>query len=145
MPSAKPIIPSRGPGAFVVRMGVAAVVGLLAGVGGGVFGDWPGPAGLALTVLVNLLAMGGALLVCLWWWRGIDEAAREAHKWAWWWGGCTGMAAGGMILMTALARKDALFDGLSGSEILAFGMALMLACQILGYGVAWLVWWAQRR
>lgn len=145
MPSAKPIIPARGPGAFVARMGVAVLVGLLAGIGGGVFGEWPGPLGLALTALVNLAAMGGALLTCLWWWRGIDEAAREAHKWAWWWGGCTGMAFGGVLLMTALARKDALFDGLSGSEILAFGMALMLACQILGYGVAWLVWWAQRR
>jgi hypothetical protein len=145
MSSAKPIIPSRGPGAFAARMGVAALIGLVAGIGGGVFGDWPGAVGLALTALVSLVAMGGCLLVCLWWWRGIDEAAREAHKWAWWWGGCTGMAIGGVILMTALSREDIPLGDLAGSEILALGMALMLTCQIIGYGVAWLVWWAQRR
>lgn len=145
MPSAKPIIPSRGPGAFAFRMGVAGLVGLVAGIGGGVFGGWPGPVGLALTVLVSVLAMGGCLLVCLWWWRGIDEAAREAHKWAWWWGGCSGMAVGGAVLLTALAREQEQIDTLSGNEVLAIGMMLMLTCQIVGYGVAWLVWWAQRR
>lgn len=145
MPSAKPIIPARGPGAFAARMGVAALIGLIAGIGGGVFGGWPGPVGLALTILVKILAMGGALLVCVWWWRGIDEAAREAHKWAWWWGGCSGMAVGGVILMTALSRKTPILADFSGGEVLALGMALMMTCQILGYSLAWLVWWAQRR
>jgi hypothetical protein len=148
MPRAKspPKLPARGLAAFAVRMGLALAVGLLAGVGGAVFGDWPGPLGLLLTVLVNTAAMGAALLICVWWWRGIDEAAREAHKWAWWWGGCTGMAVGGVALMTALGREaDTNLGGLSLNEVFASGVMVILLCQVIGYGIAWAVWWAKRR
>ena len=39
------------------------------------------------------------MLVAMWvslkWMSSIDEAAQEAHKWAWFWGGSSGMAVGG--------------------------------------------------
>jgi len=145
MPSAKPVIPARGPAAFAVRMGMAVAVGLLAGVGSQVFGAMPGLLGLALTVAVNAVAMLLALVICIQWWRGIDEAAQEAHKWAWWWGGCSGMAAGAVLLLTALARKTERIDDFNAGEILAMGMFLMLICLIIGYCIAWVAWWAKRR
>jgi len=145
MASRKSIIPARGPGAFAARMGLAALVGLIASIGSHIFGAMPGLLGLALTLLVNAVAMGAALLICVQWWRGIDEAAQEAHKWAWWWGGCTGMAFGGVLLLTALVREQEQIDTLSANELLATGMFLMLSCMIVGYGVAWAAWWARRQ
>jgi len=145
MPSGKSIIPARGPGAFAVRMGMAAVVGLIAGVGTQIFGAMPGLLGFALTLVVNAVAMALAFVICIQWWKGIDEAAQEAHKWAWWWGGCTGMAAGGVLLLTALSREFERIDNLTANEILAMGMFLMLTCMIIGYGVAWAAWWAKRQ
>ena len=145
MPNGKSIIPSRGPGAFAARLAMAGGVGLLAGAGSQIFGGMPGLVGLSLTLLVNAAAMGLALIICLQWWRGIDEAAQEAHKWAWWWGGCTGMGGGAVILLTALNRKGGPIDDFSGGELVALGMFLMMICLTVGYGVAWLAWWAKRR
>ncbi len=145
MPKGKSIIPARGPGAFAARMSMAGAIGLLAGVGSQVFGAMAGPVGLALTVVVNAAAMGLAMVICVQWWRGIDEAAQEAHKWAWWWGGCSGMAAGAVILLTALVRETDRIDDFGANEILAMGMFLMLTCMVVGYGVAWVAWWAKRQ
>lgn len=145
MANRKSIFPARGPGAFAFRMALAAVVGLLGGIGSQIFGDMPGLLGLGLTLLNNGIAMGAALVICVLWWRGIDEAAQEAHKWAWWWGGCSGMAFGGVLLLTALAREQERIDDFSANELLAIGMFLMMTCMIIGYGVAWAAWWAKRQ
>lgn len=145
MPKGKSIIPARGPGAFAVRMALAGVVGLLAGVGSQVFGAMPGPLGFWLTLGVNAAAMVLAVVICVQWWRGIDEAAQEAHKWAWWWGGCTGMAAGAVLSLTALSRQQDHIDNLGANEILAIGMFLMMSCMVIGYGVAWAAWWGKRQ
>lgn len=135
-----------GVGGFAIRMGVAAVIGVVAGVGGAIFGDQPGPLGLALTLLCYGASMLGAMLVALWWWRDIDEAAKEAHKWAWWWGGCSGMALGGVLLMTALARSEvAPLQADDTGALFAGGIMVLLLFQIIGYGIAWAVWWLKHR
>lgn len=123
---------------FLVRSAVAAAVGVIAGVGNVLLADWTHPLALAATVLLNLVVMGGAVLIGIWWWRDIDEAAREAHKWAWWWGGSVGLAAGGVIYLTGVSRGF-------GSSDLGDGVVLMLGAQLLGYAIAWGVWWLQRR
>ena len=145
MASRKSIFPARGPGAFAVRMAMAGVVGVLAGIGSQIFGAMPGLLGFGLTLLTNAVAMGVALWICVLWWRGIDEAAQEAHKWAWWWGGCSGMAVGGVLLLTALVREQERIDDFSANELLAVGMFLMMTCMIIGYGVAWAAWWGKRQ
>ena len=145
MANRKSIIPARGPGAFAVRMAIAGGIGLLGGVGSQIFGAMPGALGLGLTLLNNAIAMGLAILICVQWWRGIDEAAQEAHKWAWWWGGCSGMAVGAALLLTALVREQERIDDFSANELLAIGMFLMMTCMIIGYGVAWAAWWAKRQ
>jgi hypothetical protein len=145
MNTAKTKAPLRGAKGFLVYMGLSVLVGVFAGVGGIIFGDWPGPLGLLLTGLVHAVAMAAALLICVFWWRGIDEAAREAHKWAWFWGGSSGMALGGVLLMTVLSRDGLSIGPLSANEVLAGGMLIMLLCQVLGYTIAWAFWWARRR
>ncbi|HWW11306.1 MAG TPA: hypothetical protein VN018_02235 [Brevundimonas sp.] len=146
MPSAKPKRPLTGVAAFALVFGLSVLIGVLAGIGGMFVSDIPGPAGLAASLAVNAVAMAGALILCIWWWRRIDEAAREAHKWAWWWGGCTGMLVGAAVLLTVLNwTGDLGFSDLPINEVLASGMILMFVCQLIGYTVAWTVWWAKRR
>ncbi|MDQ8028096.1 MAG: hypothetical protein REJ23_05180 [Brevundimonas sp.] len=144
--SAKPKRPIAGPAAAAVVFGLTTLIGLVIGIASVLASDVPGWAGLLLSFGLNALGMIGAMVLCVWWWRRIDEAAREAHKWAWWWGGCFGLAGGGAVLLTALSRDDSLdLVGLSQSNILAAGMTLMMLCLVTGYTIAWVVWWAQRR
>ena len=145
-----PARPKRpfGLGTFVLMVLGVAVVGGLAGAGGSIVGDQPGPLGLALTVALMALAMAAALAACVWWWRGIDEAAREAHKWAWWWGGSSGMAVGAILLLTLTLRDDGSTPqsvGSSAAELVTGGMFAILLFQLAGYGVAWAAWWLKHR
>lgn len=141
--------PRSGSGAtlgYLAALGLTLVAGVLGALGSDYFGAWPGTTGFLLTLLVNTVALGAAVLVGVWWWRGIDEAAREAHKWAWWWGGCSGLFVGAIFLLTALNRPaEAELGGLDINQIFAAGMVVILLCQVIGYGIAWAVWWAQRR
>ncbi|RZJ47244.1 MAG: hypothetical protein EON87_01655 [Brevundimonas sp.] len=146
MSKANPKRPITGPKAFGTVMGLSLLAGGLAGLGTSFAGDLEGPAGFAVTLAITGVAMAVALVLCIWWWGRIDEAAREAHKWAWWWGGCTGMAVGGAILLALLNREGEVdLGGMPVDQALASGMFLMLICQVIGYTVAWLVWWAKRR
>ena len=88
--------------------------------------------------------MAAGLWVCAHWWRALDEAAQEAHKWAWWWGSTVGLAIGSVALFTlAYAAPDALTA--APKDLLLGGAAILGAGQIAGYGVAWAFWWLQRR
>ncbi|WP_291837403.1 hypothetical protein [Brevundimonas sp.] len=146
MPSAKPKRPLTGVAAFGLVFGLSILVGVFAGVGSVFAGEVPGAPGLAASLAVNGAAMAAALFLCVWWWRRIDEAAREAHKWAWWWGGCSGALVGGALLLTALHRDGDLGLGaMAPNDVLVAGMSLMFTCQVVGYCIAWAVWWAKRR
>lgn len=146
MANAKPKRPITGPKAFALIMGLSMLAGAFAGVGGAITGDQPGLTGFMTSLAINGAAMAIAMGLCVWWWRRIDEAAREAHKWAWWWGGCSGMAVGGALLLTLLLRDDVVFGAtMATNEALAAGMAVMLGFLLIGYTIGWVVWWAQRR
>ncbi len=137
-----------GLGTFVLMVIGITLVGGLAGGGAAMFSDQPGPLGTALTIAFITLAMAIALAACVWWWRGIDEAAREAHKWAWWWGGSSGMAVGATLLLTLTLRDDGSPPqgvGSSAAELVAGGMMAILLFQMAGYGIAWAVWWLKHR
>ncbi len=146
-PGSKPRRP-YGIGTYLLMLLGVAVVGAIVGGFAGAFGDMPGPAGLAITAASITAAMAVAFAACIWWWRGIDEAAREAHKWAWWWGGSGGMAAGIVLLTTLTVRGDetSLADvGLSVPDLIVTGMWAVLLFQLAGYSVAWAVWWLKHR
>lgn len=137
-----------GLGTYLLVIVGIALVGGIAGGGAGVFADQPGPLGTALTAAFIALAMAIALAACVWWWRGIDEAAREAHKWAWWWGGSSGMAVGAILLLTLSLREDAaasLAAGASAADLISGGVFAILLFQLAGYAIAWAAWWLKHR
>ena len=137
-----------GIGTYLLMLLGVGLVGAVVGGLGGVLGDVPGPAGLAITAAAITAAMAVAFAACIWWWRGIDEAAREAHKWAWWWGGSGGMAVGVVLLTTLTLRDDgstSLDVGLSAPDLVGTGMWAVLLFQLAGYSVAWAIWWLKHR
>ncbi|MFN7619411.1 MAG: hypothetical protein ACK5RN_04690 [bacterium] len=139
----------HGPGAYLLSMGASLVLGGLAGAGSVFLGDQPGPVGTAVTAAFVTAAMAAGFTACLWWWRGIDEAAREAHKWAWWWGGTGGMAVGAVLLLTLMltAEEQSLPAklGSTPADIFVSGMTAILLFQMAGYSLAWAGWWLKHR
>lgn len=139
----------HGPGAYALVVGASLVLGGLAGAASAFFNDQPGPVGTAMTAALVTAAMAVGFTACVWWWRGIDEAAREAHKWAWWWGGSGGMAVGAVVLLTLMLRAEeqSLPAGLgtAPADIFVSGMMSILLFQLAGYSLAWAGWWLKHR
>ncbi len=139
----------RGVGTFVLMIGGMLVLAGLAGAGSAIIGDQPGPVGTAVTASLVTAAMALGFTACLWWWRGIDEAAREAHKWAWWWGGSGGMAVGSVLLLTLTLRAEEQSLpaklGSTPADIFVSGMMCILLFQAAGYSLAWAGWWLKHR
>jgi hypothetical protein len=135
----------------LARYGAAlAVCAVAGGVAGGIAGflsETSQDGGIVAPTVVALsttIAMGAGLWACARWWRGLDEAAQEAHKWAWWWGSTIGMALGAVALFTFVYSTN---DALKGDprDYFLGGAALLAGAQTLGYGVAWAAWWLKRR
>ncbi len=138
-----------GLAAFALVTVTTLVLGGLAGLGSAFLGDQPGAVGLGVTAALISAAMALVLVATVWWWRQIDEAAREAHKWAWWWGGSGGMGVGLVLLLTLMLRAEnqplAAGFGSTSGEVFASGMMSILLFQITGYGLAWAGWWLKHR
>lgn len=112
-------------------------------------------AGAAANVAVGLFSVaviGVGVWIGIVWMKSIDEAAQEAHKWAWYWGGSLGMAAGlaGMMVLT-IPRKVPLelpsmfSDRTDPAAYMATGAMGILVIMLIGYMLAWGWWWLQRR
>ena len=107
------------------------------------------PGQLVLMGLVTAVFIAVGSWLCLMYWQRIDEAAREAHKWAWYWGG------GAAILPLVIAyhfidSRPALhiplwpgFSDTPGGYMASGGM-YSLAALTLGYLAGWLAWWLWR-
>ncbi len=136
-----------GLGAYLGTMLATVVVAILAATGAAIFGDRPGWLGIGIHAAFIVVAMAAGMALCVWWWRGIDEAAREAHKSAWWWGGTGGMAVGGVVLLALILPEqgEAALEGASNQDLFAAGMGVIVTCQIVGYSLAWVVWWLRHR
>ena len=112
---------------------------------------WPATWGQAPSIGVVVLAVGLAVFLALhtlYWWRSLDEAAREAHKWAWWWGGNLGLVVGGAgVVVATLMGVNLLPADLPRSDaaLVAAGVFGVFAAQAVGYGLAWCGWWLARR
>lgn len=124
-----------------------AFLGLALGFTLRAFGVLDGPLGAAVMVSV-VMALGfvGAIS----YWRRLDEAAREAHKFAWYWGGSFGMAVA-IVLAVAMTRVDVsplltdLAGGTEPSDYAGFGMLAAMGLQAAFYFVAWAGWWISKR
>ncbi|MEN5144926.1 hypothetical protein [Brevundimonas diminuta] len=112
---------------------------------------WPDAWGRAPSIGVALLAAGLAVFIALhtlYWWRALDEAAKEAHKWAWWWGGNLGLVGGGAGVIIAAASGVELLPAAlphTDAALIALGVIAVFTAQAVGYGVAWCGWWIARR
>ena len=137
---------TSGPVAFGVVVLATLVLGGIAGASMAMLHD---------TDSSDLLRMGGvsigfmvvALATGVWWWRQIDEAAREAHKWAWWWGGSCGMGLAAAVILSLGFVHDVLPDALRSAppeHLILGGGYFVLVCELVGYSVAWCVWWLRR-
>lgn len=102
------------------------------------------PPAMIGAILVVLIVLGS--VTSLAYWRNIDEAAREAHKFAWMWGGSTAMA---LVLPIPFLIGDARLVSLMGqhapAEWVAIGVVGLITVQLVGYGLAWAGWWLRQR
>lgn len=135
-------------GGYLLALLATAVVG---GVSGGLAAflaefDVSGMVGAAVSASLGLALM---FVICVAWWNRVDEAAREAHKWAWWWGGTAGTAIGGVFLVVAVAAARG--EGVASvatarpADLIYAGAFAIMTCQVVGYGIAWAAWWLRRR
>ncbi|WGM29833.1 hypothetical protein [Brevundimonas sp. NIBR11] len=128
-------------------LGVCGLAGMGAGLVAGIVtatSDQTSWGSAALIAAAVALAMTSGLWASLRWWKGLDEAAQEAHKWAWWWGATVGGCFAGVILLTLLHGVGELGEAPFKSTLM-LGAAIVIGFQLVGYGVAWAVWWLKRR
>lgn len=130
---------------------VAALFGLCLGLGAALaifvsmlHGAQPGSLIMMGLVLAALIGIGGWLTWM--YWSRIDEAAREAHKWAWFWGGnavILPLMIGFLFLNERPDMGVPLWPGFDEGPAgyVATGGMIALFVLILGYSVAWLFWW----
>jgi purine-cytosine permease-like protein len=131
----------------VVALFFAAIgwAGVVSAKGGDMLEQHP----LSLWALIAASLLLVAVVTVIWW-RNIDEAAREAHKWSWYWGGSAGLS--GVLVLFLLVYmtggsfgRDAIVSaGLAGRE-LELGMATGALLPVIGYTIAWVIWWWRRR
>jgi hypothetical protein len=137
-----------GLGGYLLAFLATAVVG---GVTGGIaaFMAESGSGGIVVTAACAAVGLGLIFLICVAWWNRVDEAAREAHKWAWWWGGTAGTAIGGVFLVVAVAASrggtSSVLSSTPAADLILGGAFGIMLCQVVGYGIAWAAWWLQRR
>ncbi|WP_309646174.1 hypothetical protein [Phenylobacterium sp.] len=100
----------------------------------------------SVTALIVVLVLGGSAA----YWRRLDEAAREAHKFAWYWGGSCGLGLAIVAFAVLMGPEgfpiDAGFGGGKEPEnFIAVGILGTILAQIAGYSVAWFGWWIAKR
>ncbi|MDC7682806.1 hypothetical protein PQU92_05935 [Asticcacaulis sp. BYS171W] len=130
---------------FSAALIFGGLIGYNKASGGDLFGAGP----QAIQIISAFLLIGG-LGISILWWHSIDEAQREAHKWAWYWGGSTGLLAIIPLFLLARTGGDAVFAGYARfvdmeGHYFELGMLTALFACIIGYSVAWVIWWWRHR
>jgi hypothetical protein len=96
---------------------------------------------------VTLLVATPYMLV---WWKKVDEAVKEAHKWAWFWGGSVGMMLAIWVATINAFTQGVLVTGALtglGLENHALEVGVMGTIILMSYGYigAWVFWWSKHR
>lgn len=134
---------------FAVFFGGSLLLGLTIGLADVVLDQVGNPVSRLGILAALVTAFAAAVWLGLRWWSRLDEAAREAHKWAWYWGGSCG-AALGFLAVAAATRlgqigSSPMLASWTPAEAFYNGALALIACQLVGHGIAWAVWWLQRR
>ncbi|WKL58842.1 hypothetical protein Q1W73_07605 [Asticcacaulis sp. ZE23SCel15] len=120
-------------------------VGFLRGVG--VLGETIDPR---TAIIVISIAIALTMAISIVWWRAADEAVREAHKWAWYWGGSCGLMVVLSIYFLSIVTGGDFgeslmsYIGASGSGF-EFGIMTGVIPPVIGYIIAWGIWWLRHR
>jgi len=116
------------------------VAGVAVGVARSLFGasPWITAGGLAVA-----MAAGTFLFVPAW--NRVDEAVRTAHQWAWFWGGSAGMMVAVVLMPFVLSGQVDLSSGGDPGQTAVNAVFAFVLLQLVGYGVAWALWWLRRR
>jgi hypothetical protein len=102
------------------------------------------------------LAIVWALVFACLSWRRLDETGRTAHSSAWFWGGSTALFLAMVAVMLTILIPGferplvAFVDGWSkkhpaGQMGFIFGVLAAAMAQVIGYFIAWMIWWGKRR
>ena len=109
--------------------------------------DFHGPLWLRLVLALALVVP--PILAIRHYWLSIDEAAREAQKWAWFWGGQFGLAFGLVLLVLAVRAAPSLAalapPAASQAQAMVYGAFALVIAQLTGFTLAWAFWWVRRR
>jgi hypothetical protein len=139
------ITPRRGNrwGRMILGLLACFSIGAIAAQLDGVSFD--GPTGdVVFAPWLLLLVMAFGIWASLELWRNLDEAAREAHKWAWYWGASVGLALALPLFM--FGQQSAGYRARLGlDDSFDTGVTTVLVLELVCYGLAWLFWWARRR
>ena len=130
-----------------LKVMVIFAVSILAGVGLGMLtiAD-PGGAPLWMLPATAAAVLGLALVLTVYYWRQLDETARAAHLEAFFWGGLVGMSLALIAAAGLYAYRDEIaFPGGSAAGAAALGLYGGMLCIIVGYSLAWVIWWLRRR
>lgn len=104
-----------------------------------------GGLGRTLQLVVMLVFVGLLLWGTVAYWRALDEAAREAHKFAWYWGGSGGLFFTGVLLSSLLGNPDLaeriVGPDMAASDYAVFGITATVGFQVVGYVLTWAGWW----
>ena len=109
-------------------------------------------AGVTLPLLVRSIIGAAVLAITIWlvlsYWARIDEAAKEAQKSAWLWGGSAGMAVG--FVADGVLSLPQVYPEVRGAVLhlggaLLVGGAVVAVGAVIGFLIAWAIWWGARR
>jgi hypothetical protein len=82
----------------------------------------------------------------LWpYWRRLDEAAREAQKFAWFVGSIGALLLSAPIMLFFRLGALPLPHGVPSGVYFGLGWALLALTQLLGFLIAWAGWWWSKR
>lgn len=141
---------------LVLALLLGFVGGIVMGVGGAFYEEGLFPSltryMLPVVVVVGVIGAVGSMWIGYRWMQSIDEAAQEAHKWAWFWGGSAAMALSMVLLfigMTPMSKTIAIPSAFSGrtdpAAYATTGALWLLVLMVAGYSIAWGIWWLRHR
>jgi hypothetical protein len=132
-----------------ITQGMMAAFLLIGAIGGTVFAasdDLGFKVPPAVAASGALIAMAVVSVASVIYWRNLDEAAREAHKFAWFWGGSASLVLVIPILpLLNTAQLVAAFGPHPPSDWVIGGVLSLLGLQVVGYSLIWVGWWLVRR
>lgn len=106
----------------------------------------PIPDWVIISVLIFLVLMS------IWYWKTIDETAKEAHKFSWYWGSTFGICLIAILCVVSLSGLNSMHlfawllpENPSADDVFFSGVYATVLTQIVCYSILWAFWWLRMR